>query len=192
MRCDCEIIYDDRRKGKKRNRWYYTMTSVCRVRMTHSNSWAFSNVRSILERVMVIVTFIATSPKSYSALNIGRLLQSKTSHSSRSLGIYVLRPFIHRRNRMNCAGLGRRQRFKKLQEGLIVLGLNGDVVGMFRSGHIGTQYLHSFLGGEVPLGPNSLSIVAPSLLLPGQFSGVCVQCATNIIPSPSFIIYSPR
>src|SRR6185437_8823871 len=62
------------------------------------------------------------------------------SDLSLSLRINVLRPFIHRRNRMNCAGLGRRQRFEKLQEGLIVLGLNGDVVGMF-------------LGGDVPLGP---------------------------------------
>ena len=53
-----------------------------------------------------------------------------TIGSSLPLRINVPRPFIHRRDRVNATGLGRGQRLEKLQHGLILFGLDNDVVGM--------------------------------------------------------------
>jgi hypothetical protein len=76
-----------------------------------------------------------------------------TIGSSLTLRINVLRPFIHRRDRMNVPGLGRGQRLEKLQHGLIIFGLDNDVVGMFRDCHIGAQDLGPFFCGEIPFCP---------------------------------------
>lgn len=84
----------------------------------------------------------------------------------------MLRPVIHRRDRINAAGLSRSQRLEKLQHGLIIFGLVDDVVDMFRDRHIGAEDLGPFLRRESRFAQNSLSMVAPSLLRPGQFSGV--------------------
>lgn len=65
----------------------------------------------------------------------------------------MLRPFIHRRDRMNRTGLGRSQWLEELQQELIVFGLNGDVVGMLSDCDLATEYLDTFLGSKIPLGP---------------------------------------
>lgn len=114
------------------------------------------------------------------------------THSSLPLRIYVLRPFIHRRDRMNRTGLGRSQWLEELQQGLIVFGLNGDVVGMLSDCDLVTEYLDTFLGSKIPLGPKFIQHGRPVFASSRTVFGcVSFQWATNIMPSPSFISHLP-